>query len=240
MGRAVTLLPASDFRIRGHKGNAYDVPPLCAHPHCSKAAAHVHHCWPRSYLRSQPREWVQLPDGVVIGNRMGFCVEHHDMLTGQIGGYRARLEWVDGLMHWVPRIDMRADSDDRGAWGMTMLLKYQPPAFGHDMAHPELEPGDVCPTCGHHKTSREKPKPAKPERGEDEWVDWVVRAPAPIAEMLNEFVEDFAIPLGVEEKKIRVRRALVLAQAVAWMGTVRHEFIADVAAAMERRLTKDV
>ncbi|MCP6726399.1 hypothetical protein NL526_30540, partial [Klebsiella pneumoniae] len=76
------------------EGNAYDVNPICAHPNCNKRSAHAHHMWPRSYLRGQPYDWVRLPDGTILGNRIGLCVEHHEMVTGEIGGYRARLSWT--------------------------------------------------------------------------------------------------------------------------------------------------
>jgi hypothetical protein len=86
----MTLLPSDEFGITGWPGNLYDVNELCAHPTCNRHSVHAHHMWPRSFIRKN-YDWVKLPDGTILGNRIGLCQEHHDMVTGEIGGYRAKL-----------------------------------------------------------------------------------------------------------------------------------------------------
>jgi hypothetical protein len=236
----MTLLPSGDFGIRGHPGNAYDVPATCSHPNCPRMAAHTHHCWPRSYLRGQPYEWVKLPDGGVIGNRLGFCVEHHDMLTGEIGGYRARLIWEDGVLWWEDRsVSLQSSGGGGGEpiwvrWGPT---RHQPPAAGEDVGHENLPEGEQCPTCGHVKRSdRTKPKPGK-LRPTKEWTVAVPDDAEVGAQILDEWIEDFAIILEATEWSSRLKRYHVLAVVLGWAIMHREEFIADVAEAAERRLS---
>ncbi len=243
----MTLLPASDFGITGHPGNAYPVNETCAHPTCGKPSAHGHHCWPRSYLRGQPYEWVRLEiggDPVVIGNRLGFCVEHHEMLTGEIGGYRARLVWEGGIMFW----------EDKGArlsngWGESTVeaivnwqrvgpTSAQPPVAGqHDETHEELTEGEICPECGHHKKKTGALKPGK-LRPTKEWTLLVPDDAEIGADILDGMIEDFAIPLGATEWSPRLKRYHVLVAVLAWANENRESFIADVAEALELRTKK--
>jgi hypothetical protein len=239
----MTLLPSSDFGIRGHPGNAYNVDPQCSHPNCIKPAAHTHHCWPRSYLRGQPYEWVKIDD-VVIGNRLGFCVEHHDMLTGEIGGYRARLIWEAGVMWWEDRNRAGPQNENpplpnhRAAsigWIRVGPTRNQPPVAGkHSRDHQDLAEGEVCPTCGHHKTSaRALPKPGRVGGPVKEWV---AAGDPEGAALLDEHVEDFAIVLGMSDWTKKQKRYHVTSIVFAWAQQHREEFISDVAEAAEKRL----
>jgi hypothetical protein len=230
----VTLLPSSDFGIRGHEGNAYDVDPACSEPLCTKPAAHTHHCWPRSYLRGQPYEWVRIGE-IVIGNRLGFCVEHHDMLTGEVGGYRARLAWEAGVMWWENRLQWLNAPPSAPEWERLGPTKNQPPVAGkHTRDHQELAEGEVCPTCGHHKVS-ERALP-KPGRVDGPVKEWVAAGDPEGAALLDEHVEDFAIVLGMSDWTKKQKRYHVTSIVFAWAQQHREEFIADVAEAAERRL----
>src|SRR4051812_45303724 len=96
----MTLAPSSDFGIRGIEGKRYELNAMCAAPGCNERAVHGHHLWPRSFLRGQPQDWVQTPDGLVIGNKVGLCVEHHGDVTGDVGGHRARITFIAGCFWW--------------------------------------------------------------------------------------------------------------------------------------------
>jgi hypothetical protein len=246
----MTLLPAAPLGVRGHPGNAYDVPPTCAHPECDKPAAHVHHCWPRSFLRRQPVEWVCFSDGTVVGNRLGFCVEHHEQLTGQIGGYKARLRWQDGTMWWEDRnrpqdLDEASDIYAVEGWIRIAATKHQPPVFGTteekvaDELHPELAEGEVCPTCGHHKrkTPREEAKPGK-LRPTKEWTILVPHDAEVGAALLDDWVDDFAIVFGMDHYTSRLKRYHVLSVLRGVTLAMRSDIIAEVAAAAGRRVGK--
>lgn len=236
----MTLLPGPPLGVRGHRGNAYDVPPTCSHPECDRPAAHVHHVWPRSFLRGQPYEWVRFDDGLIVGNRLGFCVEHHEQLTGQIGGYRAMLRWMpdDRAYWWAYR------AEDRGE-NMTWLpcgpLKHQPPIFdgdGEQEAHGHVLETDVeiCPTCGHHKRKpeREEPKPGR-ARPTKEWTIVVPDDAEVGADLLDDWIEDFAIAFGLDHYTSRLKRYHVLSLLRGVTLAMRKDIIEEVAAAAGRR-----
>jgi hypothetical protein len=233
----VTLLPDDQFGIRGFPGNAYDVPFSCSHPDCDQPAAHTHHCWPRSHLRNQPYEWVKLPDGTVIGNRLGFCVKHHDMLTGEIGGYRARLRWEAGIMWWEARVPTGG--------GLTLSFqrvgptRHQPPVAGHEIVHDGTAEGEVCPTCGHHKKPKQSDRSKLRPGRETKMKEYTIQTPEGEAHVLDEHVEDLAIPLGMSDWNLRHKRYGVFSIALAWVQQNREQFIADIAEAAEKRLAKE-
>jgi hypothetical protein len=254
----MTLLPSSDFGIRGHEGNAYTVNEVCAHPDCGRPSAHAHHCWPRSYLRGQPYEWVSISVGgetVVIGNRLGFCVSHHEMLTGEIGGYRARLCWEQGVMWWEDRAQqaIAPGSDISQSWWERIgPTSAQPPVMGKDGSvrtivgidekgvhvhdHTNMGENEICPTCGHHKpVGRKLPKPGRVSGPVKEWV---AAGDPEGAALLDEHVEDFAIVLGMSDWTKKQKRYHVTSIVFAWAQQHREEFIADVAEAAEKRLRK--
>lgn len=248
----MTLLPGPPLGVRGHKGNAYNVHPVCSHPECNRPAQHVHHCWPRSFLRKQPVEWVRFDDGKVVGNRLGFCVEHHDNLTGEIGGHKARLRWLDEVMYWEDRRDSRivqngetfmmephAEAEDFDVWVRLGPTWPQPPVYlqdgeeahGHQMVTDE----EVCPTCGHHKRKpRDEAKPGKLRPTKE----WTITVPADAevgADLLDEWVEDFAIVFGLDHYTSRLKRYHVLSLLRGVTLAQRHEIIAMVAEAAGRR-----
>lgn len=242
----MTLLPAAPLGVRGHPGNAYDVPPTCAHPTCDRPAAHVHHCWPRSFLRRQPIEWVQYENGPTVGNRLGFCVEHHDMLTGEIGGYRARLRWEDGVMWWEQKVANDFEYRDGLTFERVGPTKHQPPVAGIEImgeegirvhGHATEAEEEQCPTCGHvkRKREREEPKPGKLRPTKD----WTIAVPDDAevgADLLDDWIEDFAIVFGMDHYTSRLKRYHVLSVLRGVTLAMRSDIIAEVAAAAGRRL----
>jgi len=215
----VTLLPSKDFQIRGHEGKAYEVNEICAVPGCGRESAHVHHLWPRSHLRSQPYEWVKLPDGTVIGNRIGMCREHHEDVTGPLGGYRARIAFSSGLFWWMVRSDNPPEEQ------MTGALVYQPPGVKDENG--VVVPDEICPTCGHAKQRRTNGKPRKSK----EWT-LVVPDDAEIgSDVLDEWADEIAATLGFHDESSRLRRYHAVATALAWVIQNRQAFLDDLKAA---------
>lgn len=214
----MTLLPASDFGIRGVDGKPYTVSSGCSVPNCGRLSVHTHHLWPRSFLRGQPYEWVLLPDGTVIGNRTGLCVLHHSWVTGEIGGHRARIKFEGGVFWWVTLADDRVVGP----------LDPQPPGANERPPEKTAKPEVICPTCGHHK----KPKPELPPGPARRKKTWTVMVPADAedgAEVLNTIVEDLAVPLGAEEWKSTLKRYYVLVAVLGWTLQHRDEFVGDIA-----------
>jgi len=196
---------------------------ICAAPGCSERSAHGHHLWPRSYLRSQPQDWVELPDGTVLGNKVGLCFGHHDQVTGEIGGYRARIVLASGVFWWEGRV---LD----GVWARTGLLDWQPPGAASRAVTRTAVNSETCPTCGKPKRKRE-PLPRRRSK------TWTVTVPddAEIgAEILDEWVDDIAGILGFEDESSRLKRYHVLSITLAWLAQGREVFQRDVAEAAER------
>lgn len=249
----MSLAPSMDFGIRGHEGKPYDVNTVCATPGCGQPSAHCHHMWSRSFLRGQPYEWVQLPDGVVIGNRVGLCAQHHDDVTSPVGGHRARLFWEGGVMHWeeVDPSVVLTTHPPQNKWVRVGPLVVQPPVRSGNVivesgptrdilvgAH--VHDGEVvCPSCGAVRGGGETVSKAKQKLPPRPVKEWVVACPddAEIgSDILDGWVDDFSIPLGFSDKSSRLRRYHVLTVALAWVNIHREEFIADLAEAAERRL----
>lgn len=218
----MTLVPSSDFGIRGHEGKPYDVNPMCAAPECMSRSVHAHHMWSRSHLRGQPYEFVELPDGTVIGNRIGLCLLHHTNVTGGIGGYIARVAFKDGVFWWENR---RGEHE----WERIGPLDPQPPGAHAQSAMKVIRSEEVCPTCGHHK--RPSPPPGE-KRNTKTWA-CVIPDDAEIGSViLDEWVVHFAELLGFADESSRLRRYHALAIVLAWAHQSSDVFVADLQEAM--------
>lgn len=221
----MTLLPSNEFGIRGHEGKPYDVNPMCAAPNCTQRSAHAHHMWSRSYLRGQPYEFVQLPDGTVIGNRIGLCQDHHAMVTGEIGGYRAHIRLEQGVFWWYRRNDMKTN-----VWFRQDLLDPQPvgvePKSRSEVLFSEV-PDEVCPTCGTHKRKK-PPMPPGELRKSKTWTCAIPDDAEIGADVLDEWVVHFAEILGFEDESSRLRRYHALAVVLAWAHQNSDVFVADI------------
>jgi hypothetical protein len=226
----VTLLPSSDFGIRGHPGKAYDVNEVCAVPGCDRLSQHAHHLWPRSFLRNQPQEWIQLPDGTIVGNRTGLCAPHHDDVSSPVGGHRARIVFSSGLFWWEERdrpepwVAEHRERDGVVVWNRLGALDPQPPGAGQ--AEAKLVVAEVCPTCGHKKRQNGgRPKPARRTK------EWTLVVPDDVeigADVLDGWADDLAIVLGFEDETSRLRRYHAVATALAWTIQNRDDFVHDL------------
>lgn len=231
----MTLAPSTDFGIRGHEGKAYKVNEICAAPGCGKRSIHTHHLWPRSYLRGQPYEWITTSDGIIIGNRIGLCVEHHDDVTGNFGGHRAKIRFAAGMFWWDEPVDnIQHDAEGRawntGGWMPIGPLAFQPPgALPAAEATPEGSPEDttdVCPSCG--KPTHTKPRKPLPARKTTQWT-LIVPEDAEIgSDVLDGWADDLAVILGFSDESSRLRRYHAVATGLAWVIQNREQFVADL------------
>jgi hypothetical protein len=237
----VTLLPSNNFGIRGHEGKPYKVDPICAHPTCGRPSVHAHHLWPRSYLRGQPYDWVEHPrldprdeHDMIIGNRVGLCVEHHEMVTGEVGGYRARIVFEGGVFYWHDRVIVTSSASaakwegepDR-IWRNLGPLWGQPPGSMLHGLENAPKNGDVCPECGKPKHKR----PAMPKRAARKTRAWTLTVPDDVeigAEILDEWCDDIAVILGFSDESSRLRRYHAAATALAYVVQNRADFVHDV------------
>lgn len=223
----MTLLPSSDFGIRGVDGEKYDVNEICSKPGCGSRSVHGHHMWPRSYLRGQPYEYVQLPDGTIIGNRIGLCLEHHNMVTGEVGGHRARILFVDGLFFWEEKLPPEAViPEGHSPFKPVGMLDPQPRGVisgdpGHD------EDPDICSECGKPLHTSKPHKPSAP-RETEEWTLLVPKDAEIGREVLDEMADEFATILGFDDATSRLRRYHAVATLMAWGIQNRRQFVSDL------------
>lgn len=225
----MSLAPAIHPAIRGVEGKPHEVAKTCAAPGCISLSQQAHHIWARSYLRGQPYEWVLLPSGRIISNRLGLCLRHHQDVTGDVGGHKAmiRLE-SDETFVWL--------SADGEEWLHCGLLSPQP--FSETPVritekrvqrhtHPDLEPGETCHSCGYTRPASRATLPKRKRRS------YTVNVPDDSeigVEVLDEWVEQFAVLLGFgEDAKKSLTRYHVFCVVMAWAMQNRDVFLLDIA-----------
>ena len=203
----MTLLPVDWGEVRGVDGPAYKVGPRCCNPACRKVAEHRHHIWPRSYLRKQPLNWVELPDGRVIGNLTGVCAGCHLDVTGDIGGYKAaiRLGTDDPRLWWCTTSGMNGAMT---YWPVDPIVP-QPPTREALVASPADPESDSCPTCGQSRRRRSS-LPAGERRRRKSWTIQVPDDAEDGAEVLDTLVDDLAPLFGIEHPDAKSRYFLVV------------------------------
>jgi hypothetical protein len=131
---------------RGTTGPKYKVGPLCAMPLCQRPADHAHHLWGRGYMGGS-YDYIVVHEETVP-NLIGLCWQHHEDVTGSVGGYRAGIKYeLDGTLWWHGKNGDRLEM----AWG-------GPDEFTED--------GHVlCPECGRKKPlPRDESLPKAPKR----------------------------------------------------------------------------
>src|SRR5262245_53266648 len=131
---AMTLAPVHSVEIRGVKGPPGELAQTCSANGCISRSQQRHHLWPKSYLRGQPFEWVQVPWGKVIQNSTGLCVRHHDAVTI----HKAAILVEGSHFMWAERTGV-------GDWEIMGPLMPQPHVAGEhddDRPHASLAEGE--------------------------------------------------------------------------------------------------
>lgn len=210
---------------------------ICAAPGCISVSQQAHHLWPRSYLRGQPQEWVSLPSGRVVANTIGLCMRHHQQITGDIGGHMAQIHMEpDETFVWLT--PDREDYDGNPQWIHEGLLHPQPfseqpvdlepkravASAAH--AHPDLEEGETCASCGYTRPVKREPGPRRKSKS----YNITVPDDAEVgADVLDEWVGQLALILGFgEDVSQRLVRYHTITAALAWTMQNRQAFIEDI------------
>lgn len=226
----MTLPPIDSWQVRGVAGRKYTVGPHCANPTCGKLAEHAHHMWRRSMLTG-PFDWVELPDGVVVGNLVGLCPRCHDAVTGRVGGHRAAIRMTpEHVFYWCTIADDVAIDYD-----FVAPIEPQPPTQEVLVASPATSGSEnSCPTCGQPRARRRTPKPAGTGRRRARKT-WPVKLPAEEAEngaeVLDSLTEDLAPLLGVDpddDGRYTSGRYWVLVPALYFAQVKRDEFAQSI------------
>jgi hypothetical protein len=231
----VSLAPAIDTLICGVQGKPPARNEWCPIPGCVARAQSGHHMWARSYLRGQPYDWVQLPSMAVVCNVMGVCLRHHHDLTGDLGGHKGwiKLEHGDVFVYY---------ESVGQSWQPVGPLSPQPKIIATEgerrrqgdsaeRAHLHLKEGETCTTCGYTRPVRREPLPKRKTKS------WTVEVPEDSeigADVLDDWVEQFAALLGFEDSKKGVTRYHVLAVVLAWCMQNKREFIEEITEARMR------
>jgi hypothetical protein len=115
----VTFLPLTDRRVRGLSHEDYPltltlipaIPEVCAHPFCDVSGREnleLHELWPRSFLRKQPIEFVQLPDETIVRNQVYLCNAFNEGHHQQITENKSRIAWMGNpfdFAEWQDRLE---------------------------------------------------------------------------------------------------------------------------------------
>ena len=95
----------------------YELPSFCERPYCGQPGEPGgHHIEPRSRTAG-PKNWIEI-DTFPVRNKIRVCKEHHNALTGGIGGHKAKIVW-DGGWAWF-------DRDSAGNWALAGWINELP------------------------------------------------------------------------------------------------------------------
>jgi hypothetical protein len=174
---------------------------------------------------------VVTPGGIVIGNKVGLCVEHHGDVTGDIGGHRARIAFDAGCFWWEVKVYDNGHGTHSWWQRHSLPLQYQPP--GATAAAPPA-PGDsapsaqedLCPECG--KPKHPKPRKPLPRRKTKEWTLTVPEDAEIGSDVLDGWAEDLAVVLGFGDLTSRLVRYHAVATGLAWVMMHRQQFVEDL------------
>lgn len=212
----MTLIPTRDGVPLTEVKDRPDLPqyklgPFCFVPGCGefREQGDGHHVWRRS---NQTKSWwVELPDGLLVPNRVGLCPQHHRDVTGDIGGHVAviqvdmlgRLIWRSGgagePVHLEFGHDPFAALDELPLEVLSQLTvdgrevpHEQVVAEKHE--HEAVQPGQKCPTC-----KRRVNHPKKKDSPVSKVTS--MRMPLEAAETFEETLEACAEHAGVKSSE---------------------------------------
>lgn len=215
----MTLAPLVIPEIRGVEGKPAPLSQWCVAPGCLSLTQQRHHLWPKSYLRGQPYEWVEI-NGKVIPNSVGLCVTHHGQVTSPVGGHKAKITYdLDtGIFYW---------------WKLPEEILVGP--LRHQaLVPPEPEARRVrreeglCPTCGRAQPhEKRKTSDGLPKRKAKTWGLLVPDDGELGTDILDTYVEDLAVLMGLDPDSPRLLRYHVLVPVLEWTMQNRTEFISD-------------
>lgn len=199
----MTLPPLDTFDVRPVEGPKYKVGNRCASPMCNRFSDHAHHLFRRS--RHGNADWVELPDGVVVGNRVPLCARCHELITGVPGaGHVHAIRWHEGQYWWANVTSQNMVLQ----YHLVAPLSWQPPRPGEEA----VEQINACPTCGKRRHAR-KPKTARKRK------TWTVQVPADDedgAQVMDDLVEALVPVFNIDPDGGAMTRYHTLARALAF------------------------
>ena len=207
--------------IRGVEGKPAKLSEWCVVPGCLSLTQQRHHLWPKSYLRGQPYEWVEV-DGKVIPNSVGLCVRHHGWVSSPVGGHKAKITYDPdtGLFDWWELVN--------GEMAATGLLRSQALVAPEPEVKRVRRQEGLCPSCGRVQPhEKAKTQNGLPKRKAKTWTLLVPDDGEEGAEILNTYVEDLAVVMGLDPEGQRLLRYHVLVPVLEWVNQNKGAFISD-------------
>jgi hypothetical protein len=205
-------LPAFDHgNAKGLRGPDYKVGPRCSNPECERWSDHAHHIVRRSALGGD-FPWVEVEE-IIVGNLTGVCWNCHNRLTGEVGGHKAAIRWIDGIFVWCA---LAGPINGQIVYVPTGPIQPQPPTpetLARASGRTPQE-SDVCPTCGQHKRRR---PPSLPPGGRRRRKSMTLLVPDDAedgGEALDVLLTDLGLVLDIPAD--RVGRYYIISYALAY------------------------
>ena len=220
----MTLAPLVDPSIHGVEGKPVELSRHCVTPGCISLAQQRHHLWPKSFLRGQPYEWVSV-QGHVMANSVGLCIRHHSMVTGGIGGHMGKITYSTKL-----RIFEWWEEKEEDGWKKWLS---HGPLRGQALVEPVPEARRVrreeglCPTCGRAAPKERKTVDGHPKRKAKTWGILVPDDEEIGADVLDVYIEDLGVLMGLNADSPRLLRYHVLVPVLEWVTQQKPQFIHD-------------
>jgi hypothetical protein len=192
-GGLVTLPAVDSWDVRGVDGPAYKVGPHCSMPTCERWAEHAHHIVRRSALGGA-YDWVEI-DGKLFANKTGLCPQHHDDITGRVGGHRAAIRLEDDVFQWCA-IELTPSGEV--VYLRVAPLEPQPPSPDSLAQRAPTEDSENCPFCGQTTRRRRASQAPSSRRRRKSWCIKVPDDHEDGAEVLDTLVDDLAPLIGIE------------------------------------------
>jgi 5-methylcytosine-specific restriction endonuclease McrA len=221
----MTLAPLVDESVRGVEGEPGALHPVCAAPGCSSPAQQRHHLFSRSFLRGQPYEWVSVL-GQTRQNTVGLCVACHTAVTGEVGGHRAHIRYDPdlGLFEWWVRMGNASEGEN---WVYVAPLAHQGLVPEQPEAKRIRRAEGLCSECGRPVVGQRHDQP-RPRRKTKTWGVVVPDDAEVGTDILDDWVDQYAILLGFGEAPSRLRRYHVLAVLLAWVNQHKEQLLDDL------------
>jgi len=147
----------------------------------------------------------------VIGNVIGLCWQHHEDVTGTIGGHKAAVAYRGGVLYWIEGTDLDLVSDPGLLAIYSKTIRTRPFEGVYEAPVTEQE---RCPSCGRRKV-RAKPE-GLPKREARRKTRWQILVPQDSEEDGHALLEE-AIDLAAEKQgRGEGERYYALLDALNW------------------------
>ena len=165
---------------------------------------------------------------MTLQNTVGLCVACHAAVTGGVGGHRAHIRYDSelGIFEWWAKGTVTYPGEEDN-WFFVGNLKQKglidPRPEAKRIRHQE----GLCPECGRPLPHEKHGEPG-PRRKVSTWGVTVPDDAEVGSDVMDDWIDQFAVLLGFGEAPSRLRRYHVLAVVLAWVNQNRDQFLSDL------------